>query len=362
MADVTDGTQEEKDRVLGEMYTHRAFYFFKLLQYFAPLDNSELGVPVYLHTGQEVVGVAVPRKSHAEVYQVILEDLNKALEMINRTDPQSDFNIFYNKRYINHLLAQVYWFKAVSPAMESADYENAKLHAQEAIVGTESTIPKTMSDFSLMREGNFTGYTAYTMGSNMWAGVSKIYGSAYYYFTNWGMEINPLNMTMNPDFVNAFEDTDIRKGYMLNSDGTLHVRFPNHSKNNKVHLFQPEEAYLILAEAYYQLGDEGMAVNVLNEFKSFRNSGDASALSGENLFLEIQKERRLEFFGTKDYRWIDLKRYANTTHSRSLNFFGTDYDISVGPNDFRYALPIPLKEIQENPDMIPNPGWVMIEF
>ena len=61
MSDITYDDQDEWNRVMGEMLTQRAYYFFKLLQYFAPYHNAELGIPVYLHTGEQVVGVSMPR-------------------------------------------------------------------------------------------------------------------------------------------------------------------------------------------------------------------------------------------------------------------------------------------------------------
>lgn len=361
VGELKDGsTQEDKDKISGEMRVHRAFFFYKLLQYFAPYDNEELGIPVYLHSGGEVVGVPMPRKSQSEVYNTIIDDLTTALEMVQTSSPIQGYNVFYNERYINNLLAQVYWFKAESAAKEENDYVEAKKYSQEAIKNVASLIPKTVADINLAAQGTNLEYPAFYQSGSGYGEVSAIYGSTWDYL---GFE--PAGITLKSDLIDLYEDGDIRKdtyfaGNAINStwpDGAAYG-----SKYVHFYLFQPEEAYLILAEAQYRLGETGESIQTLNEFKSFRNAGTATGLSGDQLLQEIQNERRREFFSNSDKRWLDLKRYGNKTITRSLSFFGKDYNVTVSPNDFHYALPIPLTELQENPNIIQNDGWVPILF
>lgn len=354
---VTDADQGEKDQIEGELRAHRAFYIFKLLQYFAPYDQAEMGIPVYLHSGEQVVGIKNPRKSQAEVYKIILDDLLAAKEMLARTDSKSTFNLFYTESNLNNLIAQVYWFKAESSAKEDTDYENAKLAAIDAINGVQAVIPTTSAEFIRASAGTLTDYPGVFQQSRNY-GILNLFSSpwaAYGYL--------PANIPMNPDLLGLYTADDIRTPVMINtSNGTVHPNWPDNAKYGIFTLFQPEEAYLILAEANYRIGNEGDCISVLNEFKSFRNTTTATGLSGESLLQEVLNERRMEFFGTKDMRWLDLKRYGNKTVSRNVNLFDTDYSIVVEPNSYRYALPIPLTELAENPDIIPNEGWVLIEY
>lgn len=361
VGELDDGsTQDERNRVVGEMRVHRAFFFYKLLQYFAPYDKPEMGIPVYLHSGKEVVGVPMPRKSQAEVYSTIVDDLTAALEMVKTSAPKPGFNIFYNERYINNLLAQVYWFKAASAAKEDGDYAKAKNYSQEAIKNVASYIPKTTADIYLVAQGTNLDYPAFYQTGSGYAEVSPIYGSTWDY-----IGFQPAGVLIKSDLFSLYDDGDIRKTtYFIGNaisnlwpDGAMYG-----SKYAHYLLFQPEEAYLILAEAQYRLGETGESVNTLNEFKSFRNAGTATGLSGEQLLQEIQNERRKEFFSNSDKRWIDLKRYGSKTINRSLRFFNKDYNVTVQPNDFHYALPIPVTELQENPRLTQNEGWVPILF
>jgi hypothetical protein len=378
MDQISDATPQERDQLLGELYTHRAYYFFKLLQYYAPYDKADLGIPVYLNTGQGVVGINLSRKSHAEVYKVILNDLNKALDMVGKTTPLTGFNVFYSKRYINHTLAQVYWFKAESPAKESSDYEKVKTHALAALEGVDPFIPTTATGMINAYSKSDPNYPAHCMINNQQNQIGIIYGANFQYL-NPG-QYGPENIPLTAEFSNLFVPTDIRieayfnmvstraggkvgtagrtLGWQWPTDGTM----LGQGKWGNSCLFKPEEAYLMLAEAYLRLNDVANSISTLNKFKAFRKAGTVSGISGQQLLTEIINERRREFFGDSDKRWLDLKRYGNKTITRNITFFQKPYSISVPPNDYRYALPIPISEVQVNPNIIPNPGWVTIQY
>jgi hypothetical protein len=375
---IGDASPAQRDQLLGEMYVHRAFFFFKLLQYFAPYDKSEMGIPVYLNTGDGVLGIQLPRSSHAAVYKTILDDLNKAQEMINRTNPWTGFNCFYNKRYINHLLAQVYWFKAESPAKETSDYEKVKTYSLAALEAVDAYIPVTAAARINAYAAKDPNYPAHCMENNTQGGISVIYGNEFQYLSPG--TYGPENIPITAEFAGLFEQSDIRIANYFNMDATraggkvgtagktLNWGWPTDGSANGQYkrgdlcLFKPEEAYLMLAEAYYKLTKEGDALTTLNKFRSFRGTGTLSGVSGAPLLQEIINERRREFFCDSDKRWLDLKRYANKTITRSLTILQKPYNITVPPNDFRYALPIPLTEIQQNRNIVPNPGWVIMEF
>jgi hypothetical protein len=137
---------------------------------------------------------------------------------------------------------------------------------------------------------------------------------------------------------------------------------PNGPKYVRIHLFTPEEAYLILAESYCRLNQNEQALATLNKFKGFRGAMAKNNLNNEELLREIINERRKEFFCDTDKRWLDLKRYRLGTMRRKLTFFDKEFDIKVEAGDYHYALPIPLTELQENPHIVPNEGWNPIVF
>ncbi|WEK34354.1 MAG: RagB/SusD family nutrient uptake outer membrane protein [Candidatus Pseudobacter hemicellulosilyticus] len=378
MEEITDATEQQRDQLLGELHAHRAYYFLKLLQYFGPYHKADQGIPVYLHTGQGVLGITMARKTHAEVYQVILDDLNKSLTMINRTAPLVGFNVFYDARRLHHLAAQVYWFKAESPAKEAGDYEQLLTHAAAAAEGTAASIPQTATDMINAYGGRNPAYPGLCQENNSQGAVSPLFGSCYQYLSpgTYGPEDIPLSAAFAGLFTPGdvrisaiFNMTASRAGGKVGVEGkTLNWAWPSDGttsgsiKRGNICVFKPEEAWLFLAEAQYRLNKPGDAIATLNTFKGLRNAGTADGLSGDALLQEIINERRKEFFGDTDKRWLDLKRYRPGTITRTLTFFQKEYQLSVGPDDYRYALQIPLSELAENPAMVPNDGWIPIEY
>lgn len=350
--------QGEYDRILGEMLTNRAYYFFKLLEYFAPYQDGETGIPVYLHTGQQVIGVKMERKTQAEVYRVILDDLTKASALLERSGSKEDFNFMFTFWRLNHILAQVYWFKAGSPVAASDDWANARKYASAAVKGVDEFIPSTTLMLNSTVMGYDSDYPGFYMGVWGYNLVAGIWASGFSYNGNM-----PLDVPADKALYELFTEDDIRTSCYFSRPGIINNAWPDGSvygkKNGRVLLFRPEEAFLILAEAEYYTG--GDALGVLNKFKSFRKAGTFSG-SGEILLEEIHRERRKEFFGDSDKRWLDLKRYGGATLTRNMVFFEKEYHLTVVPNDFRYALPIPLDELQHNNELSQNEGWVQIEF
>lgn len=185
---------------------------------------------------------------------------------------------------------------------------------------------------------------------------------------------------LKPDLCALYQPGDIRNAIVFNAnpavaDGkvgpegkVLNWAWPSDGTTNgnvkrgNLALFRPEEAWLMLAEAQYRTSQTNEAITTLNKFKSFRNAGTADGLSGDALLQEILNERRKEFFGDSDKRWLDLKRFGGKTINRKLRFFQKNYDVKVEPNDYHYALPIPLVEVQQNKNLIPNEGWITIEY
>jgi hypothetical protein len=357
------GTEDEHNQVIGEIYVHRAYHLFKLLQWFAPYDKADKGIPVYLNTGQQVVGISNPRLPQSEVYAIILKDLLAAEKLISITQPDT-YNQFFKERYIHNLLAQVYWFKAESGAKEGSDYANAKNYAEKAVDGVDEFIPTTLDQIHDIWNNRNINYPAFYNQANLTGGQSAIWGTSYH---STYLDFQPKDHPMSSDFISLFDDNDIRKQAYFNDDGLTLARSiidgtDNGSRKLKYHVFMPENAYLILAESKYRLGDEAGAIEIVNKIRGFKSANAFEGISGQDLLNEIINERRREFFSKKDMRWLDLKRYANKTIERTISLFGKVYTVKVEPNGYHYALPIPLDELRENPAMDPNEGWTLIEF
>ena len=124
-------TQAEYETITGEVKTIRAYYIFKLLQFFAPYNSDKLGIPLNLDSENVIPG---GRLSQREVYRIVIRELEDVLEY---ETVREKWNIFYYPGIVKAILAQVYMFKAGSAAAEESDWANAEKYSGELIAGYE---------------------------------------------------------------------------------------------------------------------------------------------------------------------------------------------------------------------------------
>jgi hypothetical protein len=257
---------------------------------------------------------------------------------------------------VNHLLAQVYWYKAESGAKEPGDYAGARKYAALAL--QSSRIPETLTDYVNSLNGAFPGYNAY----QRWGGYSLF--SELTYGQPYGM--TPFMPHAAPALLAIFNTDDIRYQAYIQPDQTI-LRplkdWPD-TYTAAFNLFKPEEAYLINIEATLKDnsgGSEAAARQLLNAFR--RKRGINSDYTGNDLNREIIDERRREFCFQTDLRWIDMKRYGIGTSRKDLHIYNRTFNVEVAPYGYHFALPIPVdEELKLNPLMTPNPSWTEIIF
>lgn len=129
------------------------------------------------------------------------------------------------------------------------------------------------------------------------------------------------------------------------------------------------DVLLMLAECYNENGDQSGAVALINQIRQRPstnmpaiNNGDAwmKATTKEEVFQRIVHERAVEL-AAEGHRFSDLKRWGLC--EEKLNF---TYDDILGNDRYTrkfverdYLWPIPLTELERNPDLKSqqNPGW-----
>lgn len=350
----TEGDVVIKQQLRDEMLVCRALYYYKLLEYFSPYKDGATGIPIYTDVEGPFAGLSIPRSTQKEVFNFIITQLTESATSDVAPDP--DYNIFYNKRYINNLLAQIYWYKAESGSRETSDYSNAKKYAEAALTGV--TLPSTYTDYVNSLNGDYPNYPVY----QRWGGFSNF--SEDTYGLPWGS--TAFTPHASPDLLAILSPDDYRYQAFITSDSSVVRPMNNWPRDytTAYNLFMPDEAYLIDVEATLKDpagGSEAAARTLLNKFRRMR--GLTTDYTGSDLNQEIINERRREFCFQTDMRWLDMKRYGLGTSRNSLQIFGKSYDVTVSPNGYQFSLPIPVdEELKLNSAMTPNPGWNQILF
>ena len=200
--------------------------------------------------------------------------------------------------------------------------------------------------------------------------------------------------TPSYDLFNSYDTDDMRyrQTYQITSSSKPHflkgydiAALNQNLAGPNVILLRSADAYLMLAEAYNELGAPDKAVFFLNLVRSRATlTGLDATLSHDELADAILQERRWEFAGEGAYRLYDLRRtgrYLDVMKAftqRVVEMSAEDLKQSfVNPMDgkktpelsvpfiklsknaqFRHLLlPIPADERIANPKLTQNPGW-----
>lgn len=369
VAALNEETSELQQQIVGEAKAIRSWHAFKLLQYFTPYNNNELGIPLSFGS-DDLISLVSSRKTQTEVYAMIIDELK---EVLAYTAPTNDnYNIFYRKNVINGILAQLYLYKATGPANADDDWANARTHAIAAMEGKylasssvelktlfKSDVEKTYFDNPYVLIAFFWDNKA----RNAYPPMALQWGNP----KNRDLGYNPFYYTgfsLHPELLALYAEGDIRMEegmYVYNHEFYENGKWLDLYQGGGVgameaySMFRVAEMHLIVAESYVREGNDATARQWLDEFKATRN---ATAYSSTDLLTEILNERRKEFMTEYDYTWLDLKR-----NGLSLTHTFTDPDagettVTLENNDYRYAFFIPIgSELSVNPKMEQNPGW-----
>ncbi|WP_292267207.1 RagB/SusD family nutrient uptake outer membrane protein [Butyricimonas sp.] len=361
-AETATGDEDMRDYIMGEAYVMRAYCFFKLVQYYAPYDNNDLGIPLCLNSYDDFEDVNLSRAPQTKVYAQILSDLHEAEIRLERTPMRNGFNVMYKSSVLNRLFAQVYQFKALSPAAEANDWQNAALYAsKETRNATLDGIDVLYSIFSVNNTkevmNNETALRIFfSMGypkSSMFNGMEL---STDFYESYFSVSEGDIRR----DFIEEINVYDWKQGkyvlkLLLNKFDSDYI----YGDYGSVFVgFRLAEAFLIQAEALAMTEKLDEAKAILERFKEDRYEGTYTTPSDkEGLLKDIYRERRKEFMGEGDYGWLDIKRLGLKVE-RTID--GKTYTLD-GKGDYRYTFPIPTMELENNKFIDQNPGWHLTE-
>jgi hypothetical protein len=165
------------------------------------------------------------------------------------------------------------------------------------------------------------------------------------------------------DLVSLYNDADIRKGLFVVDNklgggvlGNLRqAKYFNPQGEDNLPVIRLPEMYLIRAEARAASGDTAGAIEDLMTIRrrAWAAAPDVTA-SGAALVEEILLEKRLEL-AFEGHRLFELTRQKKGVVRVNCTAPAGSCTINY-PSDF-FVLPIPIEEINANPNMTQNPGY-----
>ncbi len=348
---ITSLDQATRDRLLGEVYFLRAFYYFDLLNNFGavplltePLENFD--------DAYEVSN----RASEEEVLAQIREDLERAVELLpmqkysSNSDPWRASIGAAKAMQAKVELFQENWQMVISYVEELQSWNFYSLN------------PNYFDSFDVEKEFQ---EDEVIFAYDHREGVNPSRGNGLAALMGWGF------VAPTEDFVDAFEEADPRLGYTVDIEnqqvhkllGSTDGRYKGNgdSPGNKIYI-RYADVLLWKAEALIQTGEIEAGVEIIDQIRQRAENtpalngtaGDLEMYAGEGLSQEeaievLRHERRVEL-GFEAHRLNDLKRWGIA--DEVLTELGKNFQ------DYNYLYPIPQGEIDRSGGQIEqNTGY-----
>ncbi len=364
-----DMDEELKNRILGEAHFLRAHYYFIQVRYFGDVP---------LITAPQVPGddLRPARTDKSLVYDLITEDLTTAKELLPVKSSYSSNDLGRaTKGAATGLLAKVYlmlgdWNQVVTLTNEVATlgYRLNENYADNFDVDNENSVE---SLFEVQYSGN--------EGEDFWSNENQSsWLSTFQGPRNSGMVAGGWGWNQpTQEFVNSYETGDKRKDVTIFYNGcpqfdghdydpaysltgynlrkflvtkAVSATFDDSPMNFPV--LRYADVLLMKAEALNNLGKTTEAETPLNLVRARAGLPAVTGKSQKQMKEIILHERRIEL-AFEGQRWFDLIRVDNGQ-------WGLDFLHSIGKlnaSEKHLLFPIPLKEIESNPNLTQNPGY-----
>ncbi|GEN73752.1 RagB/SusD family nutrient uptake outer membrane protein [Chryseobacterium lathyri] len=296
---IIEGVQENSsyldtatvNQLLGEAFFIRALLHFYLVNLYGQIP--------YVQSTSYIVNQHISKKTVPEVYSLLIQDLLAAEAKLGNSYPGTG-RTRANRSTAQLLLSRAYLYQN--------NWALAKEYALKVIANPDYAVVQNL-DLAFLKDSK----SAVLQFMPVETGANTLEGQYFIFQT-----LPPANAVLSSNFMNSFENGDLRKvkwtKEVSNSQSTFYHPF-KYKQNNKTAasveytvVFRIEEAYLILAEAENEMGNVAQSKIYLNVIRSKAGlQGDGSS-SQTQLRLAILDERRHELFTEFGHRFFDLKR------------------------------------------------------
>ena len=391
----SDMNESLKQRLLGECYFLRAYYYFRLVRTYG-------GVPLTLAIENSDEHWNRARSSAETIYAQIISDLENAESRLwNKSETGGADMGRATKGAAQAMLVKVY--------MYMHDYAKAKEWGDKFLTDQAaqySLTPVFADNFTLAGENNeesifeiqyaneatsdynpgngatrgtftqvLTRSRSTNMGDEGW-GFNKPTHNLYDEYEPTDPRRDATIILLDADHLGD-QDTYLgtsylnRKSGLYNAEGTGYTYKNTHNTrgvlNNKQ--FRLADLYLLYAEACMETGDAGTATTYLNKVRarvglpsypgySFKVNGEE--LTSPTLQEALRHERRMEL-AMEGHRWFDLCRwgvaYEVMTAYMELESPEAKAEMQPFKKGVHELLPIPNKQRQLNSLLDQNPGY-----
>jgi len=366
----TEAEQAKYNDIVAQARVLRAYGHLQLLTMFSVdmKDDNALGVIKldFIPASNQ----QLPRNTNAEVYALINSDFDFA----------NDNLIVYNLTNSNRTSVSVELVNALRArmALYRERYSEAAQYADPLIASRPLTIKGT-NPINGPYRNMFLNLNA-TSQETIFKLERTIAtnGNFYQYWSsvNSGVLGSPFFEVSTALFNLINTSTDVRRVVVVDPSAapTYAVKpvgkYPTTQGiplNGDIQVFRASELRFIKAEVLANAGDLQGAMDMVNAVRRVRNNLAATGSVGvlptpsnvRDVWRAILDERRAEL-AFEGFRYVDLRRLgakADVSVDRAREDYEFNGAYTLPIDDHRWILPIPLSEIQGNPNIQQNPGY-----
>lgn len=327
--DITEGTPDEVNQLVGEAYLLRAYMHFSLVNLFGqpytkPGATETKSIPLKFDTDLEKV---LSKNTVGEVYESILADIESARGLINKDTWETKYSYRFNASSVEAFQSRT--------ALYMGQWQKA-YDASEAVLAKKSSLEDLNSESPVL--------------PNHFESVESITA----------LEISLSNTISRGSlaraaFLSLYPEGDQRLDtYFEAPDSDGNRKSKKSGYNQFACSFRVGEMYLNAAEAAANLNKLPQARTRLLQLMQKRYTPEAyaaketavNAMNQQELIREILDERAREL-AYEGHRWFDLRRTTRPRIEKILD--GKSYVLEQ--DDARYTLPIPKDAIAANPGL-----------
>lgn len=325
---ITEGSQEEINQLVGEAYLLRGYTHFILVNFYGQPYTKEGGpesksIPLKWNLDLEETP---SRNTVKEIYTAILSDIESARKLINKESWEKKYSYRFSTLSVDAMESRVRLYMGEwEKAYEAAEHVLAKKTDLEDLNKLDSKLPNDYESVETITAYEAIYYSSFASQALLSASFMQKY-------------------TANQDLRPA-------KYYgTANEDGN----YPS-LKNKQNCTFRTAELYLNAAEAAAHLNKMKEARTRLLQLMKKRYTPEGyeekvnavSNMEKDALITEILEERAREL-AFEGHRWFDLRRTTRPRIEKELN--GNTYVLTE--DDPRYTLRIPQAAIDANPGLL----------
>ncbi len=343
-----------KNNMKGEALAIRALAHFDIARYFAkiPTQSSDAGASLAMpYVTVPDVNALPARITVTEYYTNLVLDLTEAVTLINADNGK--FQI--GKDAVNGILANVYLHMGKYPeAADAASAVTAVVGARANFVGIWNDTQTDDVIFKLQND-NTSNVTLGVPYNQTAGGIKDEYVPDYAFFQQYDAIDIRKTAYFETSLFAGNNYNHVKKWYSSTTTTSLGVV--------DAKILRASEVQLIKAEALSEIGGQDVAARAaLDAVRSKRYTGFTTGSEvGSALKDAIAKERRLEL-AFEGSRFSDLKRKGLAIQRSDFGHFADGTGVpavnkTLPVGDYRFQSPIPVGEMNLNPNMVQNPGY-----